>query len=109
MAQMVDGVVHVSFTGGGVFLPARTAEDRERIRATVRDQMRVVDRVQVLSGNDRWIVRRVPPTRPVECHACGVVTDSACFREGVTFCVACALTNPDQTFQRLEITGWDEA
>lgn len=106
--RIVDGVVHVSFPGGGVFLPARSVADRDRVQAAVQDQMRVTDRVQVLTGGQRWVVRRVPATRPVECHSCGTVTDSACFGNGVIFCVPCALTAPDETQRRLELTGWDE-
>jgi len=106
--RIVEGIVHLSFPGGGVFLPARSAEDRDRVRAAVQDQMRVVDRVQVLTGGQRWVVRRVPAARPVECHCCGTVTDSACFGDGVIFCMSCALTAPDEAQQHLELTGWDE-
>lgn len=109
MMHIVDGVVHVSFVGGGVFLPARSEADRARVRAAVLDQMRVTDRVQVLAGGQRWVVRRVEAMQPVECHSCGTVTDSACFGDGIVFCVACALTAPDETQQHLELTGWDEA
>ncbi|MCK6554602.1 hypothetical protein L6Q96_08500 [Candidatus Binatia bacterium] len=106
--HIVDGVVHVSFAGGGVFLPARSVADRNRVEATVQDRMRVTDRVQVLSGGQRWEVRRVHAMQPIECHGCGTVTDSACFGDGVVFCVACALIAPDEAKRHLDLTGWDE-
>lgn len=61
MAPLARGVAHVSFLGGGAFLPVRNPEDRRRLVAYVVDRVGTTGQVQVLVGGQRW---RVGPQGP---------------------------------------------
>ncbi|MCK6555650.1 hypothetical protein L6Q96_13890 [Candidatus Binatia bacterium] len=108
MAGMVHGVAHVSYPGGGAFLPARSAEDWQDLISHVMDRVRTAGRVQVLTAGHRWILRRTVEQASIRCTSCGTTSDSGCFDGGLAFCVSCALAAPDDNRQHLEITGWDE-
>lgn len=109
MAGMTHGVAHVSYPGGGFFLPARSAEDWQDLISQVMDRVRTAGRVQVLTAGHRWVLRSATEQADILCTSCGCATDSACFDGGIAFCVTCALATPDENRQHLEITGWDEA
>ena len=109
MAGLVDGIAHVSYPGGGFFLPARSPQDWQDLISHVMDHVRTTGRVQVLTAGHRWVLRRTPDQGRVRCACCGEQSDSACFDDGLVFCVACALAAPEVNRQHFEITGWDEA
>lgn len=108
MAGMVDGVAHVSFPGGGFFLPARSAADWQDLISHVMDRVRTAGRVQVLTAGHRWVLRRTAEQARIRCASCGAESDSACFDDGLSFCIACALAGPEGNRLHLDITGWDE-
>jgi hypothetical protein len=90
---LMKGIVHVSFPGGGLFLPARTPYDRQTLVEHVKDRARVKGQVQVLVSDHRWIVRFNEEAGEVVCCACGHASESACSSsangDGV-YCVTCA-------------------
>ena len=108
MAGMVPGIAHVSFQGGGFFLPARSTADWQNLISHVMDRVRTAGRVQILTAGHRWVLRRTAEQARIQCASCGSQSDSVCFDDGLAFCVACALATPEDNRQHLEITGWDE-
>ncbi len=89
---MSNGVAHVSFRGGGTFLPARNPYDRQLLVEHVLSRVRAKGRVQVLVNDERWMVHlhRGPSAG---CLSCGYFGDSACYsavRNGGPYCVKCA-------------------
>lgn len=93
-AVLAPGIAHVSFSGGGTFLPARNPYDREILAEHVADRVRTNGVVQVLVKDQRWTVRLgVNPPVP-DCTACGCSLSVACCssgRDGLPYCVKCAL------------------
>ncbi len=115
---MTKGIAHVSFSGGGMFVPARNPYDRQLLAEHVLSRVRAKGQVQVLLDNQRWMVDRSPGRRSICCSRCGIAVDSACYlspaasvismarsgwslrasksdtllvpREGAPYCVACA-------------------
>ena len=95
---ITTGIAHVSFSGGSVFLPARTPYDRQVLLEHIVDRARAKERVQVLLEKLRWMVhlRRGPAT--AYCSACGRLLNAACYstaEDGQAHCLGCAFGNPD--------------
>jgi hypothetical protein len=89
----MTGIAHVSFSGGGIFLPARNPYDRQMLMEHIADRVRMKGQVQVLLDNQRWIVHRRRGPLSVCCAGCGESVDSACYSSAsgdVGFCVRCA-------------------
>ena len=87
------GVAHVSFAGGGVFLPADTPYERETLRDYVAHSVRAYGRVQVLLARRRWRIdgRRAVPAACAGCRAtlegpCPAAADG----RGAAYCLPCA-------------------
>jgi hypothetical protein len=97
MAGLSEGIAHVSYQGGSVFLPARSPYDRELLAAEVLRESHRHDTVQILLGRDRWLVHKLHDGARVRCIQCGRLTASAC-RSGAhgrdRFCIACAVSEP---------------
>lgn len=85
------GVAHISFTGGGVFLPARNPYDRQVLVEHVADQVRSKGEVQVALDDRCWSVCMTDVG--TSCSSCGRPLDSVCYSatNGQTaYCVRCA-------------------
>jgi hypothetical protein len=96
MNAMAEGIAHISFAGGGMFLPARNPYDRQMLAEHVGERARAKGQVQVLMGDQRWMVRRACGAAAVRCALCGMGSTTACYSkvracEDVCYCVACAL------------------
>jgi len=90
MTDIHRGIAHVSFPGGGVFLPTRSPYDRQTLTELVTDRARTKGRVQVLVDDQRWTV--YCDARP--CVRCGVAAGVACYsprNRQTGYCVHCAL------------------
>jgi hypothetical protein len=95
MMHLASGVAHLSFPGGGLFLPARDPYDRQVLVEHVASRVRRSGQVQVLIGSQRWVVQlgRGPSMAP--CPRCGYAMDALCHLTGsggVVYCVPCAFT-----------------
>jgi len=93
---MAKGVAHISFAGGGVFLPARSPYDRQVLAEHVGERVQAKGQVQVLLDDQRWIVRRNRNPFTARCAKCGSVAATASyFRacEDIGYCAVCALGN----------------
>ena len=92
--ELASGIAHVSFAGGGVFLPARDTYDREILIEHVNERVRAKGRVQVLIDNHRWMVQRNSSPALSACVLCGQPADTVWFSStgcGAPYCVRCAL------------------
>lgn len=92
MIGIAKGLAHVSFVGGGIFVPARNPYDRQMLIEHVVDRVRAKGNVQVLVDDQRWLVRlsRGPS---VDCYRCGYSLDAACYNTAggaAVCCVGCA-------------------
>ncbi len=90
MSATAKGIAHVSFPGGGVFLPTRNATDRNLLIKYVDAHLRASARVQVLLGNRRWVARRAAGVRCDRCDG-AVERALASVTERATYCLSCAL------------------
>ena len=94
MSVLPKAIAHVSFPGGGMFLPARSPYDRQMLVEHIADRVRSKGRVQVLLDEQRWMVHLNRGTPRPMCSNCGDAVDSTCHRtadDGVASCLACAL------------------
>jgi hypothetical protein len=94
MNEMAEGIAHISFAGGGMFLPARNSYDRQMLAEHVGERARAKGQVQVLMGERRWMVRRTCDSAAVRCALCGLGSTTACYSkscEDICYCVGCAL------------------
>jgi hypothetical protein len=93
MRGLSDGIAHLSFRGGGFFLPARSPYDRQLLVEYVSARVRADGEVQVLLGNQRWMVHAHRGTLAAPCSICGQAVDSACYSSSAgdaPHCVKCA-------------------
>ncbi len=90
---MGTGIAHVSFRGGGIFLPARSPYDRQTLIEYVTDLVGAKRDVQVLLQDRRWIVHPHRGQPPAYCAGCGTSTHCTCQPAAdleATYCVNCA-------------------
>jgi hypothetical protein len=102
MMELASGIAHVSFLGGGIFLPARDPYDRQTLIEHVTQRLHAKGQVQVLVDNHRWMVQAGATYRTATCAACGQAVDAACFSNmsnGAAYCVHCALGGPTRAEQ----------
>ena len=95
MTGGTPGIAHVSFTGGGIFVPARTPYDRQMLIEHVVDRVRSKGQVQVSVDNQRWLVHLVLGLSTARCWSCGNSADAVCYPTAcgeVVYCVRCALS-----------------
>ncbi len=94
MSVLASGVSHLSFPGGGVFVPTRSAYDRQLLMELVAARAHAMGQVQVLVDNQCWMARRC---RGPQAHAragCGAKVEVACSAStyhATEYCVRCAL------------------
>ena len=106
--DLAHGIAHLSFPGGGVFLPARDAYDRQTLIEHVTQRVRAKGPVQVLVDNHRWMVQAGAANRAAICAACGQSADAACYStgsNGTSYCVHCALGGPTRV-EQLDEREW---
>src|ERR1043166_6991505 len=89
---MKTGIAHVSFPGGGIFLPARSPYDRQILIELVTDRVHCTGEVQVLLDGERWRVQLRRGGCP-RCAYCGTAVHPTCnsMTHGERgYCVNCA-------------------
>ncbi len=87
-------VAHVSYVGGGIFLPDHGPENRRTIIEYVARLTRSKQKVQILLDNERWLVQS---GAHVCCAGCQLATDTSCreaAKEAEIYCLRCALSLP---------------
>ena len=85
---------HLTFAGGGLLLPARTAYDRQVLREHVLNRAQHREQLQVKVGRTLWFVERPSTQQPFVCGSCNrQLTVAALHRpqNQRIYCVACAL------------------
>ena len=86
-------VAHVSFFGGGIFLPDHGPGDRQTILDYVSRLLRSKQKVQILLDSQRWLARSGDHAG---CERCGHVSTVSCREAGneaESYCLRCALTS----------------
>lgn len=99
MFGLAHGIAHVSFAGGGFFVPARSPYDRQLLADHALARVRVKGNVQVLVDGQRWLVQLLRDSS-MTCRRCGSAVYSVCCRSAhraARYCVACAFTT-DRSF-----------
>ena len=94
MDAIATGIAHVSFAGGGTFLPTRTPYQRQMLVEHVLQCVRANGRVQVLVHDQRWMVYLRGGASTVCCSRCGHSLGSAVYSTGdatEAYCAECAL------------------
>src|SRR5574340_1213979 len=89
------GVAHVSFAGGGVFMPDQNPEDRQQLLDYVTYLVSSKPKVQILLRNQRWLAES---GHYCSCATCGRATNVSCREAGDVdvYCVQCALGMPSE-------------
>jgi hypothetical protein len=103
MTLLSNGIAHVSFAGGGVFLPARSSSDRQSLIANVELRARANGLVQVLVDDQRWIVRTLPAPCAAGCSRCGQALEPACYAAAdarAAYCATCVFARDPQEVNR---------
>ena len=94
MAATPNGIAHLSYAGGGIFVPARTPYDRQMLVEQVVERVKTKGEVQILINDRRWIVRLLARTARAGCARCGTSIDSACTSAKTgkaVYCPTCAV------------------
>lgn len=89
-AELPHGIAHVSFAGGGAFLPARTPYDLQMLVEHVLRLVRASGEVQVLVDDRRWIVHLRSGASTAWCSCCGYSLGSVFYSNGDAKDVCCA-------------------
>ena len=90
---MTSGIAHMSFRGGGIFLPARSPYDRQILIEYVTDRVRAAAEVQVLLDGQRWLVQLHRGRPAACCTCCGSAARPTCYASAngqAAYCVNCA-------------------
>lgn len=93
MIGMANGIAHVSFAGGSIFVPARNPYDRQMLMEHIAERVRAQGHVQVLVDDQRWLVRLSRGSSADCCSNCGYSLDAAGYAAvtgAAAFCVSCA-------------------
>ena len=93
---LASGVAHLSFPGGGIFLPARNPYDRQLLAEHVAHRARNGGQVQVLVNSERWMVSLNSYRETRHCAVCGSLSDLSCYSpdtDRVSFCLTCAFSD----------------
>jgi hypothetical protein len=103
---MNKGIAHVSFLGGGMFVPASSPYDRQVLAEHVLNRTRQKGQVQVLINNQRWMVHRSLGPRSLCCTRCQSGIDAVCYllpQNETPYCVCCAFGPPETTTQQMTL------
>lgn len=93
MQILSKGIAHVSFTGGGLFLPVRSPYDRQILLEHVTERARKKGLVQILLDEARWMVDGRKRASRTPCTSCGDTVHFACFspsHNDAVYCLSCA-------------------
>lgn len=95
MSTLANGIAHVSFPGGSVFLPARTPYDRETLVEYIDHTVHVNGRVQVLLADQRWLASLGRhDAAAADCAGCRRTLAVACYAASsasvTPYCPGCA-------------------
>lgn len=105
MNPLADGVAHVSWRDGAMFLPAHSPYDRQVLVEHVADRLRSGSPVQVLLGGTRWMAHP-PQGRSAPCRCCGSLRESTCHSSathGEPVCLVCAFSErAERTLTRFQ-------
>lgn len=91
---LADGVAHLSFRGGGIFLPARNPYDRQILSEHAVQRARAHGRVQVLVDDERWTICLKLDPSVLRCGSCDSPLELVCLGSrtpNTPRCVRCAL------------------
>ncbi len=94
MTLLSRGIAHVSFAGEGLFLPVRSAYDRQLLAEHVAARVRTKGEAQVLLNDERWLVGLMRGRQGGDCSGCNKALDIACYaarNPDPAYCVNCAL------------------
>ena len=92
MTLLSEGIAHLSFAGGSLFLPTRNPADRQRLGNAIVTGAHLNGVVQVIVNEQRWLVRPIPNRGAVDCSRCGAALDTACSgadEHALAHCVDC--------------------
>jgi hypothetical protein len=95
----MNGVVHVTFVGGGIVLPARDPYDREMLVEQVAERVRRKGVVGVAVHGRTWRARRIGDAATTACTRCRRPVNRGCYataRGGAPHCLRCAFAGPPQ-------------
>lgn len=104
MMATANGIAHLSFLGGALFLPVRTPYDRQLLAEYAAERAHAKGRVQILVNGQRWLVQLKRDAVSVGCHGCGDRVDSTRYSvadDGEIYCAKCALDGSVTTVPRL--------
>ncbi len=99
----MTAVAHISYVGGGMFLPDHGPGDRHTIIEYVIRLIRSKQKVQVLLENQRWLVHSGALVR---CANCDLLTSTGCHeatKDHERYCLNCALGYTSSP-ERLRVT-----
>lgn len=98
MTHLAPGIAHISFAGGGLFLVARDAAQRQGLVTEVATRSHTYDIVQVLFDQHRWLVHQVDRQDTHTCRSCGRAPQPICYDadKRLPYCLSCALTDGTQ-------------
>jgi hypothetical protein len=85
---------HVTFSGGGLILPAGTAYDRQVLRDHILNRTQREGRVRISLAGETWVVERTSGDHRPSCEGCKRLLTAAALRKAdsdASFCVACTL------------------
>ena len=82
MTLLSQGIAHVSFLGGGLFLPARNAYDRQTLAEHVAARARANGTVQVVLNDERWLVCSIRGRSDGDCSGCNRALEVVCHAAG---------------------------
>ena len=95
MRESDSPIAHMTFSGGGMMLPASTPYEREVLREYLLDRALRTERVQLRARGKTWSVERCSPKQPRTCSRCKRhLAAAALHAPGSTtdYCVPCALS-----------------
>ncbi|MBP1685828.1 MAG: hypothetical protein H6Q33_1971 [Deltaproteobacteria bacterium] len=87
-------VVHVSYAGGGIFLPDEGPADRQYLVDYVAHLLHAKPKVQILRREQRWMAERCKTY--CCCASCGRAYKAVCretANDADPYCLRCALEN----------------
>lgn len=94
-------IVHVSFAGGGIFLPNEGPADRQYLVDYVTHLLHSKPQVQILRANQRWMAE--PCGHYCCCAGCGRASKAVCresSRAKDAYCLRCALETEEAARSR---------
>jgi len=94
MRGLGNGIAHVSYEGGGLFLPARSPYDRQLLVELAVERVRTKGVVQILVDHRRWMLHPATDRPNQRCATCRCQTAAVWSRaagDPETYCVRCAV------------------